>query len=155
MKEIKRRAQAEWSGDIRRGVGMTSTGSKVLQNVGYSVPSRFERGAGTNPEELIAAAQASCFSMMLSKILSDQHKEVERIRTRATVTMREENGTFRIAEMHLETEGEVKNIDPDEFHRAAEEAKENCPVSQLLKHGLDKITLEATLLGHEHHAHTW
>ena len=92
MKEIKRQARAHWAGDLRSGKGQTTTESKVLEGELYSVPSRFEKGAGTNPEELIAAAQASCFSMMLAKIIGDQQRSLEQIDTNATVVLRQENG---------------------------------------------------------------
>ena len=145
MKEIKRQARVHWTGDLGSGRGQTTTESKVLDGEIYSVASRFENGSGTNPEELIAAAQASCFSMMLAKILGDQKKSIEQIDTNATVVMRQENGGAKISELHLRTEAKVIGMNAYEFQKAAEEAKENCPVSMLLKPGLEKITLEAKL----------
>lgn len=145
MKEIKRHARVQWVGDLRSGKGQTITDSKVLDGELYSAASRFEQGKGTNPEELIAAAQASCFSMMLAKIIGDQQKSLEQIDTNATVVLRQENGGATISEIHLRTEAKVIGMNANEFQKAAEEAKENCPVSKLLKPGLDKITLEAKL----------
>ncbi|MDB6028785.1 MAG: peroxiredoxin, OsmC subfamily [Verrucomicrobiales bacterium] len=112
----------------------------------YSAPSRFENGTGTNPEELIAAAQASCFSMMLAKIVGDQKKSIDEINTNATVVLRQENGSAKISEVHLRTEAKVTGMSQEEFRKAAEQAKETCPVSTLLKPGLEKITLEANLV---------
>jgi osmotically inducible protein OsmC len=146
MKEITRHARAHWAGGLMDGRGTTSTGSKTIDEAMYSVPSRFENGTGTNPEELIAAAEASCFSMMLAKILSDQHKTVDEINTTATVVLRQENGSAKISEIRLETNGTVAGIAPEDFRKAAEQAKENCPVSKLLSPGLEKITLDAKLV---------
>src|SRR5678816_4700545 len=111
MKETKREARVHWAGDLRSGKGQVSTPSKAIDGALYSVSSRFEQGAGTNPEELIAAAEASCFSMMLAKILSDQKKSVNQIDTNATVVMRVENGHVKISEVHLRTEAQVEGMD--------------------------------------------
>jgi lipoyl-dependent peroxiredoxin len=146
MKEIKRFARAHWAGDLLHGKGMTSTQSNVLDGTFFSVPSRFENGTGTNPEELIAAAQASCFSMMLAKILGDQHQSIDEINTKATLTLRQDNGHTKISELHLETEAKVAGIDAESFRKAAEEAKNTCPVSMLLQPGLEKVTLDAKLI---------
>lgn len=146
MKDIKRSAYVHWAGGLRDGLGQTTTDSKALDGATYSAPSRFEQGSGTNPEELIAAAQASCFSMMLAKIISDQKKSIDEINTNATVVMRQENGSAKISEVHLRTEGKVTGMSQDEFRKAAEQAKETCPVSTLLKPGLEKITIEANLV---------
>lgn len=145
MKEIKRQARVHWTGDLRSGRGQITTESKVLDGEIYSAATRFENGSGTNPEELIASAHASCFSMMLAKILGDQKQSVEQIDTNANVVMRQENGAAKISEIHLRTEAKVIGMDANAFQKAAEEAKENCPVSLLLKPGLEKITLEAKL----------
>ena len=145
MKETKREARVHWAGDLRSGKGQISTPSKAIDGALYSVSSRFEQGAGTNPEELIAAAEASCFSMMLAKILSDQKKSVNQIDTNATVVLRFDNGHAKISEVHIRTEAQVEGMDAEAFRQAAEQAKENCPVSTLLKPGLEKITLEAKL----------
>src|SRR3569833_1682635 len=103
MADIQRQASAHWSGDLLRGSGKTSTGSGVLQDVPYSVPSRFEIGKGTNPEELIAAAHASCFSMMLSKLLGDAKKTASDIRTKATLTLSNASGGWYFSYFQKET----------------------------------------------------
>jgi lipoyl-dependent peroxiredoxin len=146
MAEINRTGRAEWSGDLRTGQGKTFTGSGAANDLTYSVGSRFENARGTNPEELIAAAHASCFSMMLSKILTDQKKPVKKISTEAKLTMRQDANAVKITGIHLTTQASVEGIDADGFKRAAEQAKEQCPVSTLLKPGLEKLTLEAKLV---------
>src|SRR5690606_38671168 len=100
---------------------------------------------GTNPEELIAAAHASCFSMMLAKILGDQNKTPEQISTTATLTMRMDASGPKITGIALQTEAWVPGMDSQAFQHAANEAKEKCPVSVLLRPGLDQITLDAKL----------
>ena len=146
MKEIKRSARAQWAGDLRNGRGLTTTESQTIDGAMYSVASRFEKGTGTNPEELIAAAEASCFSMMLAKIISDQKMSIDEINTKATVTLKQENGRAKISEVHLSTEAKVAGMDEESFKKAAEQAKDSCPVSTLLKPGLEKMTLEAKLI---------
>jgi len=146
MPNIERTARAEWKGDLRGGEGTTSTGSGVLREVKYSVPSRFQNAQGTNPEELIAAAHASCFSMMLSKILGDQKKAPKRISTEAKLTLRQDAGGAKITAIHLKTEATVDGMDQEGFKRAAEQAKEQCPVSTLLKAGLENLSMEAKLV---------
>jgi osmotically inducible protein OsmC len=144
MAEIQRTGRAEWNGGLKDGRGKTSTGSGHLKDVAYSVPSRFENGQGTNPEELLAAAHASCYSMMLSKILGDQQKTAERISTTATVTL--DPARAKITKIALVTEAKVPGMDAAAFKKAAEEAKEKCPVSVLLKPGLEGLSLDAKLL---------
>lgn len=146
MANLNRTGRAEWNGDLRRGSGKTSTGSGMASDLAYSVGSRFENARGTNPEELVAAAHASCFSMMLSKILSDQDKPPQKISTQARLTMRQDNGGAKITGIHLTTEGSVDGIDGAAFKRAAEQAKEQCPISTLLKPGLDELTVDAKLV---------
>src|SRR5690349_20628995 len=145
MADIKREASAHWSGDLRNGSGKTSTGSGVLHDLPYSVPSRFESGKGTNPEELIAAAHASCFSMMLAKLLGDAKKTPRDIRTQATLTLAQRGGGWKIAKIHLETEVSGDGLDVETVKRIANDAKEQCPVSVLLKPGLEELTLNAKL----------
>ena len=145
MADITRQGRAQWKGGLKDGSGKTSTGSGILKDVAYSVPSRFETGQGTNPEELIAAAHASCFSMMLSKILGDQSKTASEINTTATLTMRMEGGP-KITKVHISTEAKVPGMDQAAFESAAKEAKEKCPVSVLLQPGLEQISLETKLL---------
>lgn len=145
MADIVREATAIWKGSLQKGQGATSTGSGALSDAPYSFPSRFESGQGTNPEELVASAHASCFSMALSMVLGQQGHEPEEIRTRAQLTLVQTGDGFKISKVHLETHGRVPNISDDEFQSAAEAAKENCPVSMLLKPGLDELTLAAGL----------
>jgi osmotically inducible protein OsmC len=146
MPNIDRTGRAEWKGDLRAGEGTTSTGSGILHNVKYSVPSRFENAQGTNPEELIAAAHASCFSMMLAKVLSDQGKPPKTISTEAKLSLRLDKAGAKITGIHLKTEASVEGIKPEQFKQAAEQAKEQCPVSALLKPGLENLSLEAKLI---------
>ena len=145
MADIQRQAQAQWNGDLRSGSGKTSASSGALKDVAYSVPSRFESGKGTNPEELIAAAHASCFSMMLAKVLGDQQKTAKQINTKATLTLAQRGGGWKITAIHLETEASGAGIDDATLKKAAEQAKEQCPVSVLLKPGLESITLDVKL----------
>jgi osmotically inducible protein OsmC len=147
MPDIERRASASWAGDLRSGSGKASTESGVLRDAPITFSSRFEQAAGSNPEELIAAAHAACFSMALSNILSGQGAKPDAIRTTATVTMRRTDSGFTITNIHLATEGDVPGIDEGAFKAAAEQAKEACPVSRLLKPGLESITLDARLVG--------
>src|SRR5712671_5523145 len=141
MADIERKGQAHWSGDLRNGSGKTSTGSGALRDVAYSVPSRFETAKGTNPEEMIAAAHASCFSMMLAKILGDMKKTPRDIVTKATLTLGQRGGGWKITTVHLDTEANGDGIDEATLKTAADQAKEQCPVSVLLKPGLDSISL--------------
>ena len=141
MADIQRMAEARWRGDLRTCSGTTSSGSGVLREVAYSVPSRFENGKGTNPEELLAAAHASCFSMMLAKILGDQQKTAREIHTKATLTLGQRGGGWKIVKVHLDTE--VSGVDAETLKQAAADAKEQCPVSVLLKPGLESLTLDA------------
>ncbi len=147
MADLKRYGEANWGGDLRSGSGKISTSSGVLREVGYSVPSRFESGKGTNPEELLAAAHASCFSMMLAKVLGDQKKTARDIHTKATLTLSQRGGGWKITKIDLETEVAGEGIDAETLRRTAEQAKEQCPVSVLLKPGLEAITLNARLKG--------
>jgi osmotically inducible protein OsmC len=145
MPEIKREGRAVWKGGLKDGQGTTTTQSGFLKDLPYSVPSRFENAKGSNPEELIAAAHASCFSMMLAKILGDQNKTPQEISTTATLTMRVDPAGVKITGIHLVTEAQVPGIDEAGFQKAAGEAKDKCPVSGLLKPGLETLTLDARL----------
>jgi osmotically inducible protein OsmC len=145
MADIQRHAEAHWKGDLRTGSGTTSSGSGALREVAYSVPSRFENGKGTNPEELLAAAHASCYSMMLAKVLGDEKKTARDIRTKATLTLSQRGGGWKIVKVHLETAVAGEGLDETVLKRAADVAKEQCPVSVLLKPGLEAITLDARL----------
>src|SRR5580765_4017654 len=137
MADIERKGEDHWSGDLRTGSGKTSTGSGVLHDVAYSVPSRFENAKGTNPEEMIAAAHASCFSMMLAKLLGDAKKTPKDIQTRATLTLAQRDGGWKISAIHLDTEVSAEGLDAETLKRVADQAKEQCPISVLLKPGLE------------------
>ncbi len=145
MADIQRHGEVHWSGGLLTGSGRISSGSGVLHDVPYSVPSRFESAKGTNPEELLAAAHASCFSMMLAKVLGDQKKTAKDIHTRATLTMAQRGSGWKITRIHLETQVTGDGLDGETLERAADQAKEQCPVSVLLKPGLEAITLDARL----------
>lgn len=145
MADIKRQAQVQWTGELLSGSGKISTNSGVLRDVPYSVPSRFESAKGTNPEELLAAAHAGCFSMMLAKVLGDMKKTASTISTKATLTLGQRGGGWKITTVHLESEIAGPGLDQETVKRAADQAKEQCPVSVLLKPGLESITLEAKL----------
>src|SRR5262245_27519410 len=139
---MKRRGSAIWKGPLREGRGLISTESKTLSDASYGFSSRFENGSGTNPEELIAAAHAGCFSMALAAELGKAGLQPEEISTNATVTLDKTDAGWRITEIRLDTRGRVPNTTPDAFQKAAETAKVNCPVSVLLK---APISLIATL----------
>jgi osmotically inducible protein OsmC len=145
MADIQRQGSAHWSGDLMKGSGKTSTGSGVLRDLPYSVPSRFESGKGTNPEELIAAAHASCFSMMLAKLLGDAKITPKDIRTNATLTLSNKSGGWKITTIAIDTEVSGDGLDAATVQRIAGQAKEQCPISVLLKPGLEAITLNAKL----------
>jgi osmotically inducible protein OsmC len=145
MADIERHAQARWTGTLRDGSGTTTTGSGIITQAPYSVPSRFENGKGTNPEELLAAAHASCFSMMLAKIMGDRQKVAREISTRATIIMSQRNGAPRIIKIHLDTEVDAEGLNETTLKEVAAQAKEQCPVSVLLRPGLEEITLSARL----------
>jgi lipoyl-dependent peroxiredoxin len=145
MADIQRHGQARWSGDLLHGSGKISTGSGALKGMAYSVPSRFESGKGTNPEELLAAAHAGCFSMMLAKVLGDQKKSLQAVDTKATLTIGQRAGAWKITTIHLDAEASGDGLDEETLKRAAEQAKEQCPVSLLLKPGLESLTLAVRL----------
>lgn len=136
---------AEWRGDLKGGSG-TMTVSSGLFDGKYSFGTRFEDEPGTNPEELIAAAHAGCFSMALSNILSEAGHAPDSVRTTAKVHLRMVDGNPTISRIDLVTEGSVPGIDQEQFARHAQEAKEGCPVSRALA-GVDDMTLEAKLAG--------
>jgi lipoyl-dependent peroxiredoxin len=141
---MKRTASAVWQGTLKEGRGTVSTQTGVLQDTPYSFRSRFGDGAETNPEELIAAAHAGCFSMALSLFLGNAGFTPERLATTATLSLEQSGGGWAITAVHLDLTAKVPGIDRAQFEAAAEEAKANCPVSQVLKAA---ITLRATLEG--------
>jgi len=140
MAAILRTASGVWRGDLRGGSGEISGTSGVLSNTPFSFATRFENAKGTNPEELIAAAHAACFSMAFANYLSEQGHKPEEISTHATISL--ENGD--INKMQLETKGKVPGLSQADFKRLADEAEKKCPVSNLLRDHLT-ITLEASL----------
>ena len=133
---------AEWKGDLRTGTGTFTAGDTI--NGEYSFRSRFEDGPGANPEQLIAAAHASCFSMALSNALAEAGTPVDSVQTNATVTLRLVDGVPTITKIELVTVGRVPGIDEAAFAEAASGAKAGCPVSRALA-GVPEITLDATL----------
>jgi osmotically inducible protein OsmC len=137
-----RNAHAEWDGSIQDGQGTMALGSGAFEG-NYSFRSRMEDGAGTNPEELLGAAHAGCFSMALSLFLGNAGHEPESISTDAKVRFDKQGEGFAITSIALTTRGKVPGIDEDEFKQIAEQAKEHCPVSQALK--AVEITLDASL----------
>lgn len=139
---IKKTGSAEWQGSLKQGKGTVSTESGALKQNPYGFNTRFEGQAGTNPEELIGAAHASCFSMALSMILGQDELEPESIKTQATVTLDQDDSGFTISAVHLETRAKVPGADQARFEEAANKAKEGCPVSKLFK---ADITLDAKL----------
>lgn len=127
---MKRKASAEWKGGLKDGKGTLTTDSSVLSDTQYSFSTRFENGVGTNPEELIAAAHAGCFSMALSGQLGNAGMTAESIRTTATVTLEKTEAGFAITAIHLDVTARIPGADPSAFETAAQNAKSGCPVSQ-------------------------
>jgi lipoyl-dependent peroxiredoxin len=139
---MKRKASAVWNGSLKDGKGALSSASGVLNSTPYSFATRFEDKPGTNPEELIAAAHAGCFSMALSAILGESGVTPESISTAATVTIEKQGDGFAITESHLEVRAKVPGIQESKFMEAAKKAEEGCPVSKVLN---AKITMDAKL----------
>jgi osmotically inducible protein OsmC len=139
---IRKSASAEWSGGIKDGTGFISTETGALNRHPYGFKARFEDGPGTNPEELIGAAHAGCFTMALSGKLGEAGMTATRLSTKATVSLDKSDGGFTITAVHLELDAEIPGADQAKFDAAVKDAKENCPVSKLLK---ANITLEAKL----------
>ena len=135
---MKRTASAVWSGKLKEGSGTLSTKSGVLEKTSYSYKSRFESGKGTNPEELIAAAHAGCFTMALSHMLGEAGYDPSELNTECAIDFQDQT----IRESHLKVTANIKGIDKDEFDRIVNDAKENCPVSRALD---ADITLEYNL----------
>jgi osmotically inducible protein OsmC len=138
-----RTSSARWQGNLTDGAGTISTGKGGFTS-NYSFKSRFEEGEGTNPEELVAAAHASCFSMALSKALADAGHAPNSVDTAATVHLDKTDAGFTVTRIDLDTTGDVPGIDSAEFGQLAEGAKANCPISRLLSPGAE-ITLSAKL----------
>jgi osmotically inducible protein OsmC len=136
MREFNRKAGVLWTGDLKTGNGLISTESKALFELPYSHPTRFGDEVGLNPEELIAAAHASCFSMSVAKTLKDNGFNPVQTETTATCTMTTGDEGTRISHMLLHVRCEVPDIDEETFNQQIQQAHENCPVSNLLKNGL-------------------
>jgi osmotically inducible protein OsmC len=139
---MERKASAVWKGGLKDGKGTISAPGGVLNNTPYSFTTRFENAPGTNPEELIAAAHAACFSMALSAQLSGANLPPESISTNARLTMEKLEAGWTITAVHLDVAARVPNADEATFHKLAENAKSGCPVSKVLN---AKITMNATL----------
>jgi osmotically inducible protein OsmC len=137
-----RKASAEWHGGLKDGKGTVSTESGVLTSAAYSFGTRFENAKGTNPEELIAAAHAGCFSMALSGQLGGANLTPESIRTTASVTLERVEGGFAVTSVHLDVTAKIPGADRAAFEKAANDAKAGCPISKLLN---AKITMDAKL----------
>jgi osmotically inducible protein OsmC len=139
---MKRTGSAVWKGGLKDGKGTVSTDSGVLSNTPYSFSTRFEDGKGTNPEELIAAAHAGCFSMALSAQLGNAGMTAESIATTATVNLEKTDAGFTITAVHLDVKAKIPGADKGAFETAANNAKAGCPVSRVLNAA---ITMNATL----------
>ncbi|HLG60100.1 MAG TPA: OsmC family protein [Vicinamibacterales bacterium] len=139
---MKRNGSAVWTGGLKDGKGTVSTDSGVLSNTQYSFSTRFEDGKGTNPEELIAAAHAGCFSMALSGQLGSAGMTAESIQTRASVNLEKTDAGFTITAVHLDVTAKIPGADRAKFETAANNAKAGCPVSRLLN---ATITMDAKL----------
>jgi lipoyl-dependent peroxiredoxin len=139
---MKRTASAAWRGDLKKGNGTVSTQSGVLKETPYSFATRFESGIGTNPEELIAAAHAGCFTMAVSAFLGVAGFTPEKLATDAELTLEQVQGNWTITTIHLALTAKVPGIDGEKFAEIVNNAKANCPVSRVLN---AKITLDAKL----------
>lgn len=140
--KINKSASAHWEGSLKEGKGYISTESGVLDNQPYGFNTRFESGNGTNPEELVGAAHAGCFSMALSMVLGEAGFTADSINTKAKVTLEQVAGGFAVTKVHLDVKASVPNASADDFKEAAETAKKNCPISKLLT---ADITMDAEL----------
>jgi osmotically inducible protein OsmC len=138
-----RTASAHWGGSLKEGKGTVSTASGVLSNTQYSFATRFENGAGTNPEELIAAAHAGCFSMALSAQLGNAGMTADAINTKASLTLEKTDAGFTITAIHLDVTAKIPGADAAKFNEAAQNAKKGCPVSRVLNAA---ITMDAKLI---------
>lgn len=141
---MKRNATAVWKGDLKGGKGTMTSGSGLMKEAQYGFTSRFEEGVGTNPEELIAAAHAGCFSMALSGQLGNAGMTAEAITTQATVTMEKLEAGWTVVGIHLDCKAKIPGADAAKFETAANNAKAGCPISRLLAPGTT-ITMTAAL----------
>jgi len=141
---MDRSASALWHGNLKEGSGSISTQSGTLKDAQYGFKSRFENGVGTNPEELIAAAHAGCFTMALSNELSTAGHTPDSVDTTAVVTMEITDDGPTVTKIHLTTKASIPNIEKDKFDELAKKAKDHCPISRLLKAA--EISLDASLI---------
>lgn len=141
---MKRTASAAWSGDLKQGKGSVTTQSGLLKDTNYSFTTRFENGAGTNPEELIAAAHAACFTMATAAALGRAGFTPDKLATNASLTLEQVSGNWTITTVDLQMTAKVPGIDAKKFQEIAADAKANCPVSRVLN---AKISLDAKLEG--------
>lgn len=139
---MQRTAEAQWRGDLKSGAGTISTASGTLLQTPYSFHSRFEQGKGTNPEELLAAAHAGCFTMAVSAQLAQAGLKADSLNTTCRITLDKTDGGFGITESHLELKAKIPGATKEAFEKATEAAKAGCPVSKLYN---TKITLDARL----------
>jgi osmotically inducible protein OsmC len=139
---MQRSAEAQWRGDLKSGAGTISTASGTLSQTPYSFHSRFEQGKGTNPEELLAAAHAGCFTMAVSAQLAQAGLKADSLNTTCRITLDKTDGGFGITESHLELKAKIPGATKEAFEKATEAAKSGCPVSKLYN---TKITLDARL----------
>lgn len=139
---MKRNASAEWHGDLKTGKGTVSTDSGVLSRTQYSFGTRFENGKGTNPEELIAAAHAGCFTMALSGQLGNANLVPQELHTTAALTFEKLEAGWTVTQIHLTVKGKVPNADQAAWEKATQATKAGCPISRLLN---TTITMDATL----------
>ncbi len=140
---IKKSGSAKWTGNLKEGKGHVSTQTGVLNDQPYGFNTRFEGKPGTNPEELIGAAHASCFSMALSMILEGHDLVADSIETKATVFLEEKDGGFHVPKVHLDVTCSIPGATDAQFEEATNTAKENCPISKLLN---AEITMDAKLV---------
>ncbi len=143
MASIVKTGSAKWEGSLKKGNGHVSTESGVLSDQPYGFNTRFEGKEGTNPEELIGAAHASCFSMALSMILGQSDLTPDSIETKAEVHLEQKDGGFHVPKVHLTVKAKIPNASAEDFEKAAKTAKENCPISKLLT---AEITMDAKLV---------
>ena len=141
---MERKATAVWQGGLKEGKGTLTTESKVLSNTPYSFSTRFEGSPGTNPEDLLGAAHAGCFSMALSLLLGEAGIKPERIETKATITLEKLETNFTITRSHLDVTVKAPGADPAKFNDAAQKAKAGCVLSRVLK---AEISMDARLAG--------
>jgi osmotically inducible protein OsmC len=140
---MQHRASAKWTGTLKNGQGRFATASGAIKDMPYSFASRFSTGKGTNPEEMIGAAHAGCFSMALSAEIDKAGFKADAIETSAAVTLEQVNKEWTVTASHLMVRGLVPGLEPERFKELAESAKANCPISRLLK---AKISLDAELI---------